>query len=131
MKKPPLVQVTWLDACFYSRTFKHDELHLAPLATRHTSGYLVHQDEKETKLAQTLDKDDDGRWESDGVFTIPTGWITKVSKTATKRRKKDAAVGNRGREAGVHSAVARDDAGARPGRTDDVPPHDEHPRSAG
>lgn len=100
MKKPPLVEVTWTDACDRNLEvpLSVDEIrsrvHLKKGRT--VRGLLVYQDEEKTALAHDFDPPDPGDEDqrpSVGNFTvIPTGWITKTRyiERGPKRRKEKA-----------------------------------------
>lgn len=94
-RRPPLVEVVWLDAVTHNQTVKvrHDEeiptavLAVAQLATRTTSGYLLHQDPERTILAHTYDSEPEEDDAAD-LTVIPTGWVKETKHVRKPRTKK-------------------------------------------
>jgi len=77
MRKPPLVEVRWLDAVHRSESASVEDARNDTLATRVTVGFLIYQGPDRTVLAMTYDPPGTAGLaeEVDGRFTIPTGWI--------------------------------------------------------
>lgn len=92
LARPPIVEVSWLDAVTYTEPCKpEDVLHASPLCARVTLGYLIVQtDEAEpilrrTILARTVDNDG----ELADRTVIPTGWIKGIRYVTRKRKKQE------------------------------------------
>lgn len=76
----PLVEVVWMDAATFEGPFPAADIATeAPLVERHTTGYLVYEDAKMVKVAQTYDPDDAGGDLAD-VTTIPAPWVKRRRK---------------------------------------------------
>lgn len=62
---------------------------MAKLATRTTSGYLLHEktDDGRTIVAHTYDVASEGEDEAADLTVIPTGWVVAI-KYRTRQRKK-------------------------------------------
>lgn len=79
MKKPPLVEVRWLDAVHRDTAVSIEDAATDDLAERVTVGFLIAQNERKTVIAMTYDPPAKGmNLEVDGRFTIPTGWIHDI-----------------------------------------------------
>lgn len=86
MTKPPLVEITWTDACdvqsVTARSIEEikDRVHLR--YGRTVRGLLVYQDAEKTIVCHDYDPagadDDDKRPEMSNFTAMPTGWVTKV-----------------------------------------------------
>ena len=76
-KEKELVRVKWVDIISYSDWTTHDKV---SCPTFESVGWLVHRDEKEIKIATTLDKYD-GLGENDGeptyygITSFPSGCV--------------------------------------------------------
>lgn len=86
MKKPPLVEVTWTDACDVGnvcvRSVEDIKARVHLRYGRTARGLLVYADDEKTILCHDYDppaaEDDDRRPEMSSFTVIPTGWITKT-----------------------------------------------------
>lgn len=87
MRKPPLVEITWLDACDLNGQAPWEpggqEIGARfKLKERQTVGLLVYQAEDRTILAHDYDKaeptDEDQRPLVGNLTVVPTGWVTKL-----------------------------------------------------
>lgn len=77
-RKPPRVEVVWLDAATTPGPLSRDEaIKKATLVERHTLGYVVDRDEKRIVVAQTFDPESG---EFDDVTTIPAPWVIRRRK---------------------------------------------------
>ena len=92
-KALPLVEIEWLDAITYSayREFEVIEKQ-CPLATRHTSGYLLHEktDDGRTIVVHTVDDVTASEPEPGGcdVTVIPAGWVKRIKYVRRPRGQK-------------------------------------------
>lgn len=84
-KKPPRVEITWIDACDKFEQYTLEEARSLQLVERHTTGYLIHQDEERTVLAHDWDPPN----EVCNVVVIPSGWVKQVR--GGKRKEKASA----------------------------------------
>lgn len=93
-KKPPLVEVVWIDAIDRDETCKLGEqanYKYTGLYTRHTVGYLVRQDAEVVSLAHEYDPpeaDDDHDGTIGKFLNIPAGWVQSITYKARKPRRK-------------------------------------------
>jgi len=76
-KEKELVRVKWVDIISYSDWTTHDKV---SCPTFESVGWLVHRDEKEIKIATTLDKYDDlgeqeGKPTYYGITSFPSGCV--------------------------------------------------------
>lgn len=82
-RKPPRVEVVWIDACDKFEQFTLDEARKQTLVERHTTGYLVHRDEERTIIAHDWDPPN----EVCNVVVIPSGWVKQVRGQKPRVRK--------------------------------------------
>lgn len=88
MRRPALVEVTWLDACLWSDDYDLDKVSEGcPLRERTTSGYIVKEADEILYVASTIDMKEDPP-QCSGVWTIPRGWVKKVTRKRQSRSKK-------------------------------------------
>jgi hypothetical protein len=91
MKKPPLVEVVWIDAIERDESCKLSEARssrLTNLYTRVTAGYLVRQDDEVVSVVREFDPPEpDDEEPTVGKFcNIPAGWVKKITYKAPKPR---------------------------------------------
>ena len=78
MKRPPLVEVTWLDACSYRQDLAiRKARRKCRLMTRRTVGYLVRETKRVVVVAQTFDPEDKM---VASTWAIPAPWIIRRRK---------------------------------------------------
>jgi hypothetical protein len=124
-RKPPLVEVIWLDAKTYNEEWQINEISQRALfARRHTSGYLVFQDEERTVLAGTFDPATSADAE-DGVAdttVLPTGWVVEIIQQRRKgvRRGTHTVLQQGGKETPVSNDGDRWKPGVEQGNPDEV-----------
>lgn len=92
MKKPPLVELTWVDAIDRNESCLLSEVptsRYARLFTRVTSGYLVLQDEERTVLAYDFDppEPDDEEATVGKFLAIPSSLVKQVRHVRKSRSK--------------------------------------------
>lgn len=91
-KRPPLVEVEWLDARDWNlNTLTLEQIPVqVKLRLRHSKGDLVYQDDERTILASTEDPPENDEEQREwGDFTcIPTGWVKKITYKARGPRAK-------------------------------------------
>ena len=78
---PPIVEVTWLDACVRLSSKPLSRAHDIDFMERKTVGYLVKRNHKgKLVLAFTFDKqeDDDDEPSVDDRYVIPARWVQRV-----------------------------------------------------
>lgn len=88
--KPPLVEVEWTDATDIAFNGTVEEAKTKKLACRFQAGYLVHQNENVTILAQTYDPANEEGDEAtvERLTLIPTGWVISIRHRRQRRPKK-------------------------------------------
>ena len=93
MKRPPLVEVTWVDAKTNGEDIKLSQVaEKCVLVTRITAGYLVHNDQEKVVVAQSYDGPlGEEEAEVADTITLPTGWVKRIryvtrSPKASRRR---------------------------------------------
>ena len=90
-RKPPLVEVEWIDATGYERLNGPlgEILEVARLAIRETSGLLLYQDDHRTILAHDYDKPlpDEHEHRFGNITVLPTGWVRKVRHIERKPKE--------------------------------------------
>lgn len=94
MKKPPLCEITWLDAIERDVSCKLSEAaadKYARLYERHTSGYLVRDDADVVVIAREFDpaEPDDEEATIGKFLTIPRGWVKAIKPVRGKRKLKE------------------------------------------
>lgn len=78
-RKLPHIEVVWHDAVAYGHPMPIADIpKRAALIERHTTGYLVYQDDERIVLAQTYDPSTES---VDDLIAIPAPWVRR------KRRK--------------------------------------------
>jgi hypothetical protein len=77
MKRPPVVVVTWDDACVHWGTHAYGDVVHEPSTTQHV-GFLIRRDGRGITLAYSWDEDGDT---NDQMF-IPSALIRRVQKLA-------------------------------------------------
>ena len=94
-RKPPLVEVEWVDATGYESLNGPlgEILEVARLAIRETNGLLLFQDAQRTILAHDYDKPlpDEHEHRFGNITVIPTGWVRKIRHI--ERKPKEGANG--------------------------------------
>ena len=89
-KKPPLVEVEWIDARDVMGGCAYEPEKIKAFATlirRTTSGFLAYQDDEALRLAHDYDGAEDPP--EVGNFTvIPTGWVQKIIYRTGHRKRK-------------------------------------------
>lgn len=94
MKRPPLVEITWLDAVTRTEAMTLSDVpKQATLAERVTSGYLLHENlDGRLILAHTYDEAHTGEHEDSvaDVTVIPHGWVKKIHRSNRRTRAKEA-----------------------------------------
>lgn len=80
MRKPPLVEVCWQDACKREGPIALANAGDDTLATRYTVGYLTVMDAKHVRLAMTFDPPAEAgeQAEVDDRMTIPRRWVKSI-----------------------------------------------------
>jgi hypothetical protein len=113
MKTPPLVEVSWTDACNNfgpSRTL--EEARRVSLTRRRTVGYLVLNEDR-VIVAETFDEPEniDDVPEVENLTVIPAGWVQKI-KYLRGGPKRDASTSpaSDGRSCIPHADAKRRDA---------------------
>lgn len=90
-KKPPLVEVEWIDAIERDVSCKLSEVMHARytgLYTRHTTGYLVRQDDEVVSVIREFDppEPDDDEPTVGKFMNIPAGWVKRITYKTRKPR---------------------------------------------
>lgn len=86
LKKPPLVEVHWVDARDINESgIKHEDAMKYGLIERTHSGYLVSADDQIVRLAPGLDEDG-----YDNLIILPAGWVRSITYRARKPKVKRA-----------------------------------------
>lgn len=89
--RPPSVEVEWIDAVDRKFSGPIEEAKIrGKLYRRFQSGYLLHQTEEVTLLAQIYDppEGDEQQGTVDYITVIPTKWVVRIIYKP-QRRKKD------------------------------------------
>lgn len=89
MKKPPLVEVTWVDAKTNGEDIKLSQVEeKCVLVTRITAGYLVCHNPEKVVVAQSYDGPlGEEEAEVADTITLPTGWVKKIRYVERRGKK--------------------------------------------
>ena len=82
LRKLPLVEVTWKDACGNSRWMSYSEAKECETLETKTLGRLVHRGARKLVVCGTIA--DNGT--VNDTTTIPRGWVTKVRRLKERSR---------------------------------------------
>lgn len=98
-RKPPLVEITWVDAIERDVSCKLSEVNnpkYTGLYERQTAGYLVRNDDEIVSLAREFDppEPDDEEGTVGKFCNVPAKWVKSIKHVRGKRKPKEAKNGD-------------------------------------